>query len=84
MDYELNKMYYLSSDGYSFKYRRDKYSPMLIHVEMFKNGKVCHKQISSGGYGIDLTHSQIINELEAKISLKQLDPTGLKQTVNHG
>lgn len=82
MKYELNKNYYLSTDGYRFTYRQDKYNPSTIHVEMFKSGEKVHKQIAaSDTYGINKDHHEVINELESKIALNQLDPTGLKQII---
>lgn len=82
MDYKLNTTYRLSTDGYSFRYRQDRYNPNTIHVEMFNNGDLVHKQMATADrYGIDKNHHEIINELESKITLNQLDPTGLKQPV---
>lgn len=82
MDYKLNNPYHLSTDGYTFKYRLDRYNPMTVHVELFKKGEVVHKQMAkSKDYNVDLTHHQIINTLEALISLNELDATGLKQRV---
>lgn len=82
MTYQLDKTYYLSTEGYQFRYRIDRYSATTTHVELFKDGNLIHKQMArSFGYGVDKTHTQIINELESKILLNQLDSTGLKQTV---
>lgn len=82
MDFELDKTYWLSTDGFTFRYRKDRYNPMTVHVELFKNGDVVHKQMAkSADYGVSKSHHEIINELEAKILLNQLDRTGLKQTV---
>lgn len=83
MDYKLNQTYHLSTEGYSFSYRQDKYNPMTIHVEMFNDaGEKVHKQMAeSKDYGISKSHHEIINELEVKIMLNKLDKTGLKQTV---
>lgn len=78
----LGKKFFLSTDGYSFHYRQDRYSRNTIHVEMFRNSEIVHKQMAQSiTYGVDMSHSQVINELEAKITLGQLDPTGLKQVV---
>lgn len=75
------KKYWLSTEGYSFHYRPDRYNPqMMTHVEMFKDGNVVHK-ICSKGYGKEMTHHEVINALEVAIQLNQLDPTGLKQLV---
>lgn len=83
MDFIIGKTYHLSTDGYSFSYRHDKYNPMTIHVEMFNDdGEIVHKQMAySVDYGVNKSHHDIINELEVKIMLKELDPTGLKQRV---
>jgi hypothetical protein len=82
MSYILDTKYYLSTEGYSFMYREDRYDKNTIHVEMFRDGEKVHKQMAKSiNYGVDKTHHQIINELESKIMLNQLDPTGLKQTV---
>lgn len=43
MDYVLNKMYWLSTGRYKFSYRKDRYNPNTIHVEMFFDGVVVHK-----------------------------------------
>lgn len=77
----LDRFFFLSTDGYKFKYRHDRYDRQLIHVEMFKDGEIVHKQIAYGGYGVSLTHAEVINLLEAKITLNTLDATGLKQIV---
>lgn len=82
MNYKLDTNYYLSTEGYVFRYRTDRYDPTTTHVELFKAGEVVHKQIAkSARYGIDHSHGQIINALEAKITMGHLDPTGLKQYV---
>lgn len=79
---KTNTTYYLSTDGYNFKYRPDRYDPTTIHVEMFKEGNLVHKQIAhSELHKVSFDHHQVINQLEAKISLGELDPTGLKQIV---
>ena len=79
LDFELDRIYHLSS-GPPFKYRLDRYSPEIIHVEMFSGEKVIHKQIAIGR-GVNMTHHQVINALEAKLQLGQLDATGLLQII---
>lgn len=82
MTYQLDKTYYLSTEGYQFRYRTDRYSASTTHVELFKDGNLVHKQMAKSlSYGVDKTHTQIINELESKVALNRLDPTGLKQPV---
>ena len=74
--------YHLSTEGYSFKYREDRYDRHITHVEMFNDGNVVHKIISSSiRHKVEMSHGQVINALEAAISLNELDPTGLKQVV---
>jgi len=74
--------YYLSTEGYTFRYRKDKYDPFTTHVEMFKEGVIVHKQMSeSKNYGVYMNHHDVVNTLEALIMLNQLDPTGLKQII---
>lgn len=75
-DYELNKTYWLSTEGYSFRYRNDRYNDKIIHVEMLKDGVVVHKMQAQ-----DSKHHDVINELEARITLNDLDPTGLNQFI---
>ena len=77
-----DKEYHLSTEGYSFKYRPDRYDPQTTHVEMFKDGKLVHKMMSeSVRYKVKMNHLDVINELEAAIQLNELDSTGLKQIV---
>ena len=80
MNITLDKTYFLSSDGFSFKYRVDRYNPNMVHVEMFHSNNVVHK-ICAKGYGRKLQHHEVINALESAIQLKELDPTGLKQRI---
>ena len=79
----LNETFWLSTDNYSFHYRQDRYSPEIIHVELFNKNNLVHKQIVfSERYGIKLDHFQVINELESKILLNELNQNGLRQIIN--
>lgn len=81
-DFKLDTFYYLSTDGYKFKYRRDRYTSSTIHVELFKDGAIVHKQMAvSVDYNINWSHHAIINTLEARIAFNELDRTGLKQII---
>jgi len=81
MDFKLNKTYYLPTDGYTIKYRQDNCNPLIIHVELFYEQKVHKEMVKCVDYNIDKNHFQVINELESKILLNKLDPTGLNQIL---
>lgn len=83
IDYKLDTFYYLSTEGFKFKYRLDRYDRFITHVELFnQSGQVIHKEMAhSLRYNISKSHHQIINSLEARITLNELDPTGLKQEI---
>ncbi|MCA0447662.1 MAG: hypothetical protein LCH54_15680 [Bacteroidetes bacterium] len=66
--FETYKKYYLSTDGYYFVYRHDKYQITAYRVELFDKSekvvdsiKLCVDEVN------DKTHHQIIEKFEARI-----------------
>jgi hypothetical protein len=49
MEQELNRKYHLSTDGYYFKYRPDKYNPEALRADLFdsKDNKVDSLRVKS-------------------------------------
>ena len=69
MEINFFDKYYLSTDGYYFKYRRDNNDQNVIRATLYnyKDERVDDVRKSSG-YGIpEKTHHQIINHFEAKL-----------------
>lgn len=63
--------YYLSTDGYYFKYREDNNNSEIKRATLYnlKNEKIDDVRVSEG-YGIPKkSHHQVINHFEARISL---------------
>jgi hypothetical protein len=69
MKTNFQEKYYLSTDGYYFKYRPDNNNREVIRATLFnlKNEKVDDIRVTEG-YGVpEKSHHQIINYFEAGI-----------------
>lgn len=75
-DFKTGYRYYLSTEGFYFEYRADRYASGCIRAELFRtNGeKVLRSELNVlyEQYGIYLAHDQVINYYEAKISLGEI------------
>jgi hypothetical protein len=63
--------YYLSTDGYYFKYREDNNDSQVTRATLYnsRNERVDDVRVSEG-YGFpEKTHSQVINYFEARLSM---------------
>ena len=63
--------YHLSTDGYYFKYRLDNNNPEVTRATLYnlKNERVDDVRVSEG-YGLtEMSHHQIINYFEGRLSL---------------
>lgn len=64
--------YYLSTEGYYFKYRTDKYDNKIWRATLYKeknNERVDDVRVSEG-YGLpEKTHHNVINYFEARLTL---------------
>lgn len=63
--------FYLSTDGYYFKYREDNNNPEVIRATLYnlKNERVDDVRVSEG-YGLpEKSHHQIINHFEVRLSM---------------
>lgn len=62
---ELTNKFYLSTDGYFFFYRLDKYDKQKMRASLYdKTGRVSDIGVN------DMTHHDVINCFEARITLK--------------
>lgn len=62
--------YYLSTDGYYFKYREDNNNPEVTRATLYnsKDERVDDVRVTEG-YGLpEKSHHQVINYFEARIS----------------
>ena len=63
--------YYLSTDGYYFKYREDNNNPEVTRATLYnsKNERVDDVRVTEG-YGLpEMSHHQVINYFEGRLSL---------------
>lgn len=71
MEQELNKKYWLSTEGYYFMYRPDKYNPEALRATLFdKSDKQLDSiTVNNKDYGIKLNHTQVIDRFEVMVTL---------------
>lgn len=68
--FNFQEKYYLSTDGYYFKYREDNNNSEVTRATLynFKNERVDDVRVTEG-YGMpEKTHHQVINHFEARLS----------------
>ncbi len=70
MEQELNRKYHLSTDGYYFKYRPDKYNHEALRADLFdtKDNQLESITVKNSDYGINLSHTDVINKFEVMVS----------------
>jgi hypothetical protein len=71
MKTNFNDKYYLSTDGYYFQYRLDDNNTSVTRATLYnlKNEKVDDVRVSEG-YGLpEMSHHQVINYFEGRLSL---------------
>lgn len=63
--------YYLSSDGYYFKYREDNNNTEVTRATLYnlKNERVDDVRVTEGYGLVELSHHQVINYFETRLSL---------------
>ena len=68
----FNHKYYLSTDGYYFKYRLDKYNDKIVRATLYDlEGKQVDDVRKTEGYGQpEKSHNDVIDYFEARLHLK--------------
>lgn len=72
---DFSTPYYLSTEGYYFKYRADRHDPLIIRATLYKEGtkEVVADIRVSEGYGRPAkSHHGVINHFEAEITLGRI------------
>jgi hypothetical protein len=65
--------YSLSTDGYTFKYRPDKYDSDCIRADLYKGENLVSSVRVSAGYGLPhRPHHNVINFFESEITLGRI------------
>jgi len=70
-----SEKYHLSTDGYYFKYRPDKFDPEIKRATLYRttnDERVDDVRVSAGYGQPEKTHHQVINYFEARITLGQI------------
>jgi hypothetical protein len=73
--FDLISKFYLSTEGYYFKFRPDRNDATIIRATLYltKNDEQVDDVRVSEGYGLpEKTHHQVINHFEARITLGQI------------
>lgn len=72
MEYNLEDKYYLSTEGYYFKYRHDKNNNQVIRATLYNvDDKIIDDVRKTEGYGMhEKTHFDVINYFESRLMLK--------------
>lgn len=73
MKAKQTQQFYLSTEGYYFIYRQDKYDPLITRATLFNivGNKVDDIRVSAGYGQKEKTHFDVINEFESKITLNK-------------
>lgn len=74
MEQELNRKYHLSTEGYYFKYRPDKYNPEALRADLFdtKDNQLKSITVNNSDYAINLSHTDTINRFEVIVSMTDI------------
>ncbi len=72
--YQFYDKFYLSTEGYYFIYRLDKYNPFIIRAVLWsiqKNKEVSSIKVSIED-NIEATHTDVINHFESELFLNKI------------
>lgn len=72
MKHELHKRFHLSSDGFFFEYRQDRYDATVIRAKLFRSGElepIADVRVSEGYGQPEKSHHDVINHFEGRITL---------------
>jgi hypothetical protein len=72
--FDFNTTFHLSTEGYCFRYRPDRYNPASVRAELFKRstGHTLHTiTVWSADHKIDMSQHDVINTFEAKLLLDE-------------
>lgn len=70
MEQEQHRKYHLSTEGYYFKYRPDKYNQEALRADLFdtKDNQLESITVKNSDYGINMSHTDVINRFEVMVS----------------